>query len=170
MSYKNKIMENINIFEVLEDNGFTKVVTKLSKYDKFKNLFRKKRNKKKTKVHNDWLEKNIDGKKYEIFCYDMHTIYVRINGEIVLAEDDRKIDDRFVLLFIPGFMVHREFDVQEFTYWYNEIYKGYKSFLRLDKLSSGYIGEYCEHIGIEFDYKYYNDVYSYWKELKNKNK
>lgn len=161
-------MKNINLFEILEDNGFTKVVTELSTIDKFKNLFRK--NKKQPKVHNDWIEKIIDGKKYEVFSYDMHMIYVRIDGKIVFEEDDRKIEDRFILLFIPGFMVHREFDVEEFTFWYNEVLMAYKAFLRLDKLSTDYIGKYCKHIGIDFKYEYYQQVYNFWKELKNKKK
>ena len=91
-------MKDINLFEILKDNGFTKVVTELSTLDKFLNLFIK--NKKQPKVHNDWIEKIIDSKKYEVFCYDMHMIYVRIDGEIVLAEDDRKISDEEILNII----------------------------------------------------------------------
>jgi hypothetical protein len=70
-------MYNLNgrvLNEVLESNGFTKVVTPISKTEKFFNHFLPKSKKYKDTTHQHWLERIIDGIKYEVFDNDMFNV------------------------------------------------------------------------------------------------
>jgi hypothetical protein len=87
-----KQTEDDYLYETLLSNGFVKKVIPLSKTDKFLNFFKK--NKKKAKILDYYLTKNIDNDLYEIYEIDIWYTQVRINGKLVF--DKRRYDNKEV--------------------------------------------------------------------------
>lgn len=95
-------MEEENLFQILLDAGFTKVETPITKFQSFKNRFYKNP-KYLPKVHDYWLQKNIDGDLYEVFDIDIWYIRLTKNKECLF--DERRFKNEELLKLIPGFEI-----------------------------------------------------------------
>lgn len=87
-----------NIYTVLRNMGFTSVVTHPTRFQKFINKIRCKEIYKDT-IHEYWVEKIIDGVKYEAYDIDIWYFQFRIDGKVVF--DKRRFKNEEILKLIP---------------------------------------------------------------------
>ena len=76
-------MVNKSLYEILLDNGFTNVVTPISKVQNFLNYFLPSKRKHKPMIYDFWLERLIDNIKYEV-CFDEESYKIDIENRPLL--------------------------------------------------------------------------------------
>lgn len=98
------------LYEILLEYGFTKVVTPISKTERFLNRFLPEGKKYKSKTHDHWLEQTINDTKYEVYEIDIWYCQLRINNKVEF--DGRRFDNTDLLHFIPIF--NRKYKIDNF--------------------------------------------------------
>ena len=92
-------MNEGNLYNILEDYGFTRVVTPITKFQKFLNRFYSTPKYTNTE-HQYWLEKEIKGKKCEVYECDTWYCQLRIDGQVVF--DARRFKNEELLRLLPS--------------------------------------------------------------------
>ena len=98
------------LYDILLENGFTKVVTPITKNEKFLNMFLPESKKYKQKTNDYWLLKIINGIKYEVYEIDIWYCQLRINDKVEF--DARRFDNTDLLYLIPCF--NRKYKIDKF--------------------------------------------------------